>query len=376
MLRDTKVLYGVCGIGMGHTIRQLPILDHFAASSRVVLFAYGESLRFYTERYRGNDNVTVVPVSVPFYPGGANGIDFAASAARPGNGDEDAFAINCRALATAQALLGRPDLVISDYEPTAAQYAYSQNAPLVTIDQQSKYLIGEFAAKLGGETVLDEVQRLRMFFPKADARIACSFFRVPVTKESGRQERVQLQAPIISAEVRKLDPRKGEGSKDVLVYLSSQREFRQSIKEIVAVLASSTQWTFHIVLPAGQELPCVSAPVNVAYYNAGDFRFHRLLERCAGIISTAGHSLLSEAMYLGKPVFALPLPVYEQQVNAHIIDVNGFGIAESRITGASLRRFLRDLPDFAGNIADDKTVLMRGSGEDKILAYLTRKFLR
>jgi uncharacterized protein (TIGR00661 family) len=375
-MRDTKILYGVCGIGLGHTMRQLPILEHFAAHSRVVVFAYGESLRFYQERYRGNAAVTIVPVSVPFYPGGANGLDFAASAAREGNGSAEAFATNCRALATAQAMLGRPDLVISDYEPISAQYAYSQNAPLVTIDQQSKYLIGEFADSLGGETVLDEVQRLRMFFPKADARIACSFFRVPVKQAGPRSERVQLHAPIINSNVRALDAKKSAGRNELLVYMSSQRDFAQSPEEIAAVLARNPQWTFHVFLPAGKELPSVAAPVNVAYYNAGDFRFHRLLERCAGIISTAGHSLLSEAMYLGKPVYALPLPVYEQQMNAHVIDVNGFGIAESRITNTALRRFVRDLPDFGANIAADKTTLLRGSGEDKIIAYLTRKFLR
>jgi hypothetical protein len=43
-----------------------------------------------------------------------------------------------------QELIGKPDLVISDYEPISAQYAYASGTPLVTIDQQSKYLVGDY----------------------------------------------------------------------------------------------------------------------------------------------------------------------------------------------------------------------------------------
>lgn len=48
-MRKAKILYGVCGIGMGHTYRQLPLLDNLAAEAEIVLFAYGESLAFYSK---------------------------------------------------------------------------------------------------------------------------------------------------------------------------------------------------------------------------------------------------------------------------------------------------------------------------------------
>jgi uncharacterized protein (TIGR00661 family) len=382
---NTKVLYGVCGIGMGHTLRQQPIIDHLAKSSRVVIFAYGESYRHFGARYRGLPNVTVVQVSVPFYIGGAHGLDFAGTALRAGNFVEDTLAINCTAMAKAQALIGRPDLVITDYEPVAAQYAYSQDAPLVTIDQQSKYLVGEFPAQLHGEGFLDEVQRLRMFFPRAEKRFACSFFKVSSSSRSvGRGEgrlcdprplTVQLIPPVLSESILAMRRRSAARStKDVLVYVSSQRDFAQSPAELVSICASQPNWRFHAFLPTSASAH-EALPANVTVYPVGDPRFYEVLNRCAGIITTAGHSLLSEAMHLRKPVYALPLPVYEQQMNAHVIDVNGFGIARPHLTEPQLAEFLGGLPDFAAAIRRDKTALLRGSGHERIIAYLERKFL-
>src|SRR5262249_17149925 len=309
-MTKAKILYGVCGIGLGHTFRQLPIIDHYARTSRVVIFGFGESYKFYSQRFQGSKSVTVLPVCVPFYVGGQHGIDFAATAARPGNFTER-LALNCESMAAAERLIGRPDLVVSDYEPNAALYAYAKAAQLVTIDQQSKYLVGGFPAALHRQCFDDEVARLRMFFPKADARIACSFFRVPPRPRAECRERVLLLPPILKDEILSLQLRRPD-RKSILVYISSQREFPQPLDEVARACASHPEWDFHIFLPQAEaHRSSFGSHTNVALHKPGDSEFYAILARCRGIISTAGHSLLSEAMYLGIPVYAIPLPVYE-----------------------------------------------------------------
>ena len=136
------------------------------------------------------------------------------------------------------------------------------------------------------------------------------------------------------------------------------------------------RWRFHVFVPAAampEEAALATLPGNVSVYLTGDVRFYEVLQRCAGIVTTAGHSLLSEAMHLRKPVYALPLPVYEQEMNAHVIDVNNFGIGRHSLTEPQLAEFLGGLPDFAANIRKDKTVLLRGTGEDRIIRYLESK---
>ncbi|CAN5194976.1 hypothetical protein BH11CYA1_BH11CYA1_23610 [soil metagenome] len=369
-MKNLKILWGVCGIGMGHTYRQLPLLDTLARDNRIVLFVYGESERFYREHFSGNAKVDIVTVSVPFYVGDANGLDFVATAERMTASGIDHEAINLAALAKAQSLIGQPDLVVSDYEPISARYAYAHNALLVTIDQQSKYLVGDFSRPLAGQTALDEVARLRLFFPKAAARIACSFFNV--AKKSAAGEKVLICPPIIKPAIVEMKQRRAatEQTDSVLVYISSQREFVQEIADVLAVLAAVPQYKFHVFV---KELPTALAtesPANVKLRRHGDPRFLDVLAQCRGIVTTGGHTLVSEAMYLGLPAYLIPLPVYEQQMNAHVVGENGFGICASAITEPLLSDFLAGLSGFAARIKEDKKVLVRGSGEQRILSQL------
>lgn len=60
--------------------------------------------------------------------------------------------------------------------------------------------------------------------------------------------------------------------------------------------------------------------------------YARTLAGCRGVITSAGHQTLSEALYLGKPVFAIPQKgQYEQRLNAAKLAASGWGVhARSR----------------------------------------------
>ncbi|HEU0051036.1 MAG TPA: glycosyltransferase family protein [Patescibacteria group bacterium] len=359
-----KILYGISGIGNGHANRQAPIIEHFSRTSRMMIFAYQESYRHYAEQFKKNRSVTVVPVDVPFWAGNRKGLDFLATVGL--NKGKDFLEINCKAMAQAEKQIGRPDLVITDYEPVCAQYAYAMNAPLVTLDQQSKYLIGDFPHQLGGQTYEDEIVRLSMFFPKADARIACSFFQV---KEKKDIDKKVLIFPSTLKESITLLKRKPSKYTSILVYLSSQRAFVQSFDEVVRICDKYPDAEFHLFVKGADT---ISAPKNsrVRIYEHGDPRFYKILETCSGIISTAGHMLLSEAMYLGIPVYAIPLAVYEQQMNAYVIDQNGFGISHPKVEKKKVREFVKNLAAYEKNIENDQAVLLREPGQQKIIHFL------
>lgn len=376
-MKNKKILYGVCGIGMGHTYRQLPLLDELSQDNRIVLFVYGESKLFYEEHFRHSENVTVLTVSVPFYVGNAAGLDFAETAKRIAASGIDHEAINLAALEAAQQLIGKPDLVISDYEPISAQYAYAHSAPLVTIDQQSKYLVGDYTQAIASQTCLDEVARLRLFFPAATLRLACSFFTVP-RRSGGTKEKVIICPPIIKPAILAMKKRRRltKQTNSVLVYISSQRDFVQSYDEVLKVLSSAPEHHFYVFV---KELPTdllATLPSNVTLRRHGDPRFLDVLAECQGIVTTGGHTLVSEAMYLGIPAYLIPLAVYEQQINAHVVGDNQFGVCAETISAPLLATFLSQLEVFAANIANDKNgksgtrILVPGSGEKKILSYI------
>lgn len=372
-MKKTKILYGISGIGFGHTYRQLPIIEHFSRFAEMVIFAYGASYDFYAARFKNYHNVKVLRVAVPFFVGNQSGLDFSSTASSPLNRGQDFFAVNCAAFYQADEILGKPDLVISDYEPMSAQYAYRKNAPLATFDQQSKYLYGDFPATLHGYTFQDEIERLHMFFPRADARIACSFFRVPKKTEG---DKVLLFPPIIREDVLKIGRGKQKRGDSILVYISSAREFVQSPAVLGKIFAAQKNTHFHIFMrPADAAILRKMHLPEISVYDHGDKRFNEILKICAGIVATAGHSLLSEAMYLGIPVYAIPVSPYEQHMNARVINENNFGLSSPRFTSKKVAQFIKNIPRFSNAIKKDKTVLLRGAGKEKIIKFITRQLL-
>ncbi|HEY4484458.1 MAG TPA: glycosyltransferase family protein [Candidatus Paceibacterota bacterium] len=369
-MKKTKILYGICGIGNGHIYRQLPIIDHFAKGCEIMIFAHGASYNFYTEYFKDNASVRIVWVAVPFYVGAKDGLNFKVTAETFLDREQDVFKTNCLALDRAQKELDKPDLVITDYEPISAQYAYARNVPLITIDQQSKYLCGDFPRELGGFTFEDEIARLRMFFPRVDARIACSFFNVPI---KDNPDNVSVYPPILKDSIIQLhrDPI----SNSFLVYISAAREYGQTAENIVEILALQKNSKFHLFMPESEGFVS-EYPPNISIYKHGDPIFLDIVERCSGIISTAGHSLLSEAMYLGIPVYAIPVSPYEQHMNAKVISENSFGVAYPKIDSKQLEYFIENIPKFEKMIKSGKNILLKGVGQKEIISFIEKNYFK
>lgn len=359
-----KILYGVCGIGNGHTQRQLPLIEHFSKENQIVIFAYDSSLDFYSNHFKDNSSVTVLEVVVPFYVGNKDGIDLEATKKLPSN-NKDYNGINSKAIAAAEKIMGIPDIVITDYEPISAKVAYAHKVPLVTIDQQSKYLTGDFPTELHGQTYADEVARLKMFFPTAATRIACSFFDVVKKKDD---EDVVMLPPIIKDSVLNMKNEPVEPV-SILVYFSSQKEFPQNLSDVALIFSKISNVQFHIFAP---NIDGAKEYENVHLYKHGDDHFGEVLKTCSGIISTAGHTLLSEAMHLGIPVYAIPLPVYEQQMNAEVIDKNGFGIRSESINEQDIKNFVENISKLRDSIKQDEKVLLRGNGKENIIDSINK----
>ncbi len=375
-MKKTKILYGICGLGNGHTYRQLPIVEHLSSVAEITILAHDNSYNFYATHFKDHPSVEIIRVAVPFYVGDKNGLDFQASAASPLN-QKNIFRENCLALDRVNRELGQPDLVITDYESTSAQYAYSRNAPLVTIDQQTKYLYGDFPEELSGFTFKDEIARLRMFFPRAEARLVCSFFNFSIIEKLKNEatNEIVIFPPTIKDAIAKI---KRKPLPDTfLVYISSAREYPQTPESIITTLSAQKNAKFNIFVNKIESDYCkeISQP-NIKIHEFDDEIFIKAMSEARGIISTAGHSLLSEAMYLGIPVYAIPVSPYEQHMNARIIDTSGFGISHPVLNSDRLDYFIKNISKFENNISKDKTILIRGNGQEKIINFLRIKFPR
>jgi uncharacterized protein (TIGR00661 family) len=361
-----KVLIGICGIGNGHINRQLPVIKHLLENGHdLLIFTYGEGLTYFRDNFPKHLHLTVLPVADPYYVGSPEGLDFEKTA-RSEKNKVDFVEINSMAMSEAGKVFGKPDLVISDYEMVAAQYAYAKQARLLTFDQQSKYLVGKFSPNLNGTSYLDEVERLCMFFPKADKRMAISFFKVEENPRNNNLD-VEVLAPMLRPEVLAAKGQSRSIQPSIVVYVTAQQLGDQPVHEWIQTIKNALPNDFeaHLFLPKRMDLPKDVGSLH--FYHHGDSRFDPILFVSHGIISTAGHTLLSEAMYLEKPVLALPLPLYEQQLNAYIMAAGGFGLCEQDLSEESLKIFFNNLDVYSDNIRKDKQWLIKEPGNAIIL---------
>ena len=376
---NKKIIFGVCGIGRGHIYRQLPIISHFEKKSKIAIFAFGESYAFYKDFFAKNNNTKVFLVAVPWIHGSKVGINYKKTSCEPLNKKSNFISQNFAVMEKANDFFGgKPDLVVSDYEPISAQYSYSLNVPLITVDQQSKYFYDGYPEQLNNLSFLEERARLNLFFPKADIRIACSFFQPPSNKITYGDFKITIMPPVIRNDVAKLKTTEPEISDQVLMYLSPYSSFDQSASAIFAILKSFPKYHFHLFVSRKSDFAKTKQklPKNVKIYFHGNKEFYNVLALASSAICTAGHMFISEMMFLNKPIYTIPLQTYEQKYNAKIIEDNGFGIARPKLDLSSLRDFLADITKFRHNIMSNKNILLNKEAGQAQIINLIEKMLK
>jgi uncharacterized protein (TIGR00661 family) len=346
-----KILIGICGIGYGHSVRQSLVIEKLIQrGARVAVFCFGKSLELMT--HHNPHHIPFREVCVPWIYTNRNGIDWEKTEARNLKDLRRKNYLSIQAFkAVPEIFNGRPDACISDYEPVSAAYAYQHDIPLITIDQQSKFL-GYHTEDIMGYSRIEERSRLGYFFPYAEARYAVSFY--PVRAEPDKDYVVE----IIPAPVRKeiqdmLNQREyslnnsGSNSNKVLVYFSPYGPLRQSIQEIIRVLAKFKELQFIVYnnfFDGSANLLANAKHISFEPFDMYSFAHNLISANC--LISTAGHTLVSEAAYLSIPVYTIPLSTYDQHYCTKIIDQYQVGMNSTEITESQLEKFFSNLPVF------------------------------
>jgi len=348
-----KIVLGVCGFGFGHSTRQRPILEGLLARGHeVILITNDQSYTFFIQNY---PNVRNARVYVPAMHTTPNGLDFAATANDPRNAQPEAHPAFWNACGLIEREFGKLDLVISDYDMVSAQIAYLFGVPLVTLDQQSKFLGYDFP-DVGGYNPNEHRMRLGYFFPKAKMRIATSYFKVnyaPIDEYP-----VMIIPPIIGADVKALTT--APIDKQVTVYISAASQIEQSLDELLAVFSRFPDYHFTCFVEGKSTQ---APPANVVMKPSSRADFIDSLRQSAAVIGTAGHNLITEALYLHVPMFLLPFDHYEQQLNAHIVINEELGYAASTVTEANLSAFFNQLERYRHNRHNSELIYSRFDGD-------------
>ncbi|HYG69511.1 MAG TPA: glycosyltransferase family protein, partial [Anaeromyxobacteraceae bacterium] len=108
---------------------------------------------------------------------------------------------------------------------------------------------------------------------------------------------------------------------------------------------------------------------NLLWRPFSETRFVDDLRTAKGVVSGGGFTLMSESVYLHKPMLSVPVKKqFEQILNARYLERLGYGVTGEVITDALLDRFLERLPELERNLERH-----RQDGNAELLAKLDER---
>lgn len=333
--RRVKILYGVTGEGMGHATRSRVVLEHLVGEHEVEIVSSGRAVAFLRQRFdgvRGIHGLHMIYEDNRVQRGktlwsnierGARGL--------PGN------------VATYFDMLGsfEPDLVISDFESWTYLYAQAHRLPVISIDNmQIINRCKHDKSILAGNEALFRLTRafVKAKLPGAEHYVIATFFRPPV-----RKKRTTLVAPILRKEILEAERRSGE---HLLVYQTGEGS-----ETLLSTLAKTDIECR--VYGARRDLTEEQVEGNLRYRPFSEDGFIRDLATSRAVIAGGGFTLMGEAVYLQKPMLAVPLGgQFEQVLNCKYLEAEGYGAyAETLDDPKTVAAFLERVDEYAAALA-------------------------
>jgi len=318
-----RILYGAVGEGLGHAMRSRVVAEHLIEQGhQVKMAASGQALPYFQEHLP--DVQEIWGLSFVLEHGQVRAWQTLSKNVRGALRGVPADWNRGVELARAFA----PELVITDFDGFTYLYAKVHRLPVISVGNiQMVDRCRHDAGILRG--IRSHYLEARAFvgrkLPRADRYLITTFFHPPI-----RKARTALIPSILRPEI--LAARRESG--DHLVVYG-----RISEESTAALRASGVPCR---VYGARDALTADVEDGNLLYRPFSNEVFIDDLRTSLGVVASAGFSLMSEAVYLRKPMLALPLAgQFEQEMNARYLERLGYGTAASALDEPSLRRFLQ-----------------------------------
>jgi uncharacterized protein (TIGR00661 family) len=170
----------------------------------------------------------------------------------------------------------------------------------------------------------------RAMVPSAGDYVITTFFRPPLARG-----RTKLVPPIVRPDIVAALPVRGE---HLLVYSGGSDELTDALRD--CGVPSRVYG-----MRDGEDVGTTDGSIEYRARSVDGFLADLVSAR--GVITGGGFSLLSEAVYLGKPVLSVPLHgQFEQLMNARYLEREGFGMCAETIDAATLSAFLDELDGY------------------------------
>jgi uncharacterized protein (TIGR00661 family) len=315
-----KILYGLAGEGFGHSSRAREIIPYLQKKGhKVTVMTYGQAVSVLKKE--GFDVFKIKGMHIHFKKGKMDRVETVKRSL--GN-----FLSNLKKSKRIYGLMKRGfDLCISDMEPLVPMLSNWYNLPLLNIDNQHRLVNLEFKVPDKYKTDFYFARFVtNLFVSKADGYVITSFSKAKI--KDRYKGKTYIVPPIIRKKVRKVKLKKKD---KILVYFTKKDE--RVFKILKEIDEKFVVYGWNVEKKKG----------NMVFHKAGE-RFLKDLAECKAVIATAGFTLISEALYLKKPYFALPLEgQFEQTLNALFLKSSGMGDYSDEPDEKKIRKFIEEI---------------------------------
>ncbi|MFO0584886.1 MAG: glycosyltransferase family protein [Anaeromyxobacter sp.] len=353
-----RILYGVAGEGMGHAIRSRVIIDHLAREHDVQVVVSGRAHDYLKAREHDRLGVKKIwGLTIVYEDNTVRNLRTVLSNLRTGvlggvPGNVKAYFELVEAF--------RPEVVVTDFETWSAIFAKRHRLPCISVDNiqvlnrcehPDEIIRGERQAYLVGKGLV------KAKLGPCYHYLISTFFYPKVVKP-----RTTLHPPAFRPEILAAKAERGE---HLVVYQTST-----SNAELPTILARSGLECR--IYGLRRDLAGDVREGNLVYRPFSERTFVEDLRTARAVVSGGSFTLMSEAVYLHKPMLSVPVQrQIEQIMNARWLEKLGYGMEADHITAENLGAFLERLPDLERRIGE-----YRQDGNSDLLGSLDRVLAR
>ena len=332
-----KILYGVVGEGMGHAMRSRVILEYLTSEGyEVEIMASSRACDFLSARF---DDVHRI-----------HGFHIITEDNRVRRSQTLWSNLLLGAAALPRQIEAyfevvrdfEPQVVISDFESWTYLYAKLHGLPVFSIDNmQVIHRCTHLPTLYEGRRLDFEVTRafVQGKLPRCDHYFITTFFQPPIERR-----RTSLHPPILRPEILAAREHAKDGD-HLLVYHTKEGD--TELTDLLAGTGIECR-----VYGVRRSITEEEVEGNLRFRPFSEQGFVDDLATARGVVASAGFTLMSECVYLHKPMLAVPIARhFEQFLNGQYLEHHGFGTTCPGLTEAELNRFLDAIPACRDSLA-------------------------
>jgi uncharacterized protein (TIGR00661 family) len=254
----------------------------------------------------------------------------------------------------------KPDIVITDFEGTVAYIAKTLGYKVICVCNNHSMTKLEFDVP---KKYLPDFRETKFIvkgiFPKVDYHLITTFFYPKIRRKDTLLVPSILREPILTAKPIDLE--------HILVYQTSKSNTRM-IRELKRFKDDS-----FIIYGFGIS----KTEDNLKFKEFSESGFISDLASCKAAITNGGFSMISEAIYLKKPVFSIPIRNHFEQIcNALHLEREGYGKFAEEFSYNSFNEFINNLYFYKEkllNYSQDGNKVSLSTIDDEITRIIHKK---